>query len=277
MVLKSPKYRNIVAPLANVELGVAAKLAFICQGHAAQPASEDRPERSEDGPQLACGAKRRLERVRKVLTARRPPGCPLGRDARSNRRALAYAGAMNAQQAGSWLIHDEQDLGSFGRGNLKRVSVDLPDGVTFDQYVIVLPEAVVVAAVNSEGAVLMLRRHRFILERWVWELPGGYVEEGEDLAAAAARELKEETGWRPGRVEHVVSFQPMVGSADAANHLFVAYDCESTGQEVDINEAGEVRWVGLEEASQMVRDGDLVGAASVIAVSELMARSATQR
>lgn len=184
---------------------------------------------------------------------------------------------MNARQAGSWLIHDEQDLGSFGKGNLKRVSIDLPDGVTFDQYVIELPEAVVVAAVNSEGAVLMLRRHRFILDRWVWELPGGYVEDGEDLELAAIRELSEETGWRPGRVEHVVTFQPMVGSADAANHLFVAYDCEATGEEVDINEAGEVRWVPLDEASQMIKDGTLVGAASVIAISELQARKATQR
>ena len=113
---------------------------------------------------------------------------------------------MNAQQVGSWRIHDEQDLGSFGRGKLKRVSVDLPDGVTFDQYVIELPQAVVVAAVNQDGAVLMLRRHRFILDRWVWELPGGYVDDGEDLAAAAARELEEETGWRPGRVEHMVTF-----------------------------------------------------------------------
>src|SRR4051812_42418201 len=184
---------------------------------------------------------------------------------------------MNGQQPGSWRIHDEQDLGSFGRGTLKRVSVDLPDGVSFDQYVIVLPEAVVVAAVNAEGAVLMLRRHRFILDRWVWELPGGYIEDGEDLDAAAVRELEEETGWRPGRVEHIVTFQPMVGSADSANHVFVAYDCEATGGEIDINEAGEVRWVDLQEASRMIQTGELVGAASVIAISELRARDATRR
>ena len=110
-------------------------------------------------------------------------------------------------------MHDEQDLGTFGRGTLKRVSVDLPDGMSVDQYVIVLPEAVVVAAVDAAGNVLMVRRHRFILDRWVWELPDGYVEEGEDWAVAAARELEEEAGWRPSRVEHLVTFQPMVGSA----------------------------------------------------------------
>ena len=184
---------------------------------------------------------------------------------------------MNAQQAGSWRIHDEQDLGSFGRGSLKRVSVDLPDGVSFDQYVIELPQAVVVAAVNEEGAVLMIRRHRFILDRWVWELPGGYVEEGEDLDAAAARELEEETGWRPARVEHMVTFQPMVGSADSANHVYAAYDCVATGAGVDVNEAGEVRWVSMDEASQLVKTGEAVGAASVVAISELAARRARQR
>ena len=182
-------------------------------------------------------------------------------------------GGMGVQRAGSWRVHDEQDLGSFGRGTLKRVSVDLPDGVSFDQYVIVLPESVTVAAVDAGGSVLMLRRHRFILDRWVWELPGGYVEDGEDLDAAAAREVEEETGWRPARMERLVTFQPMVGSADSANHVYAAYDSEPTGGATDINEATDIRWVSLEDAAEMVRSGEIVGAASVVAISELRART----
>jgi 8-oxo-dGTP pyrophosphatase MutT (NUDIX family) len=62
-----------------------------------------------------------------------------------------------------------------------------------------LPRAAVVVVLNDYGEVLMMWRHRFIIDRWVWELPGGYIDdEQEDPAITAAREVEEETGWRPG-------------------------------------------------------------------------------
>lgn len=172
--------------------------------------------------------------------------------------------------ATTWLVHDEQDLGSFGRGSLRRVSVDLPDGTSFDQYVIQLPRAVIVAAVSGSD-VLMVRRHRFVIDRTVWELPGGYVDEGEDAPTAAQRELLEETGWKAGRVEHLVSFQPMVGSADSENLVFAAYDLHQVTDKLDVNEAGEMRWIPIAKARQMVRAGEIVGAASVVALAQLAA------
>lgn len=49
---------------------------------------------------------------------------------------------------------------------------------------------------DQQDRVLMMWRHRFVIDRWVWELPGGYVDGSEDPVVTAAREVEEETGWR---------------------------------------------------------------------------------
>lgn len=172
---------------------------------------------------------------------------------------------------GQWTVRAEQDLGSLGRGQLKRVSVDLPDGSTFDQFVLSLPEAVVVAAVNDARELLMIRRFRFVVDRWLWELPGGYVEDGEEPAVAAKRELEEETGWTSDTVERLVTFEPMVGTASAPNLVYVARGCVLTGSSIDPNEASEVRWIPLDEAASLVVSGEIVGSASVVAIAQLRA------
>lgn len=166
-------------------------------------------------------------------------------------------------------MRDERDLGSAGRGVLKRVSVDLPDGSSFDQFVLELPAAVIVAAVNERSELLMIRRFRFVVDRWVWELPGGYVEAGEQAVTAARRELEEETGWTASSIEHVVSFEPMVGSASAPNLVFVARRCTELGGPLDVNEATEVRWISLPDAESLVESGEIVGSASVVAIAWL--------
>jgi len=140
--------------------------------------------------------------------------------------------------------------------------VELPDGVCFEQYVMRIPVAAMCLLVDDRNRVLMLRRHRFILDRWVWELPGGYIEDGEDPAECAAREGAEETGWRPGKVEHLVTFQPMAGMADAENHLYLGRGVEYVG-EPDVNEPGEVAWIELQDLPGMIVDGGVAGAASV--------------
>ncbi|MGH3498143.1 MAG: NUDIX domain-containing protein [Nocardioidaceae bacterium] len=49
---------------------------------------------------------------------------------------------------------------------------------------------------------------------WTWELPGGYVDSDENPAITVAREVEEETGWRPRRMTLLTRFQPLVGGAD---------------------------------------------------------------
>jgi 8-oxo-dGTP pyrophosphatase MutT (NUDIX family) len=120
------------------------------------------------------------------------------------------------------------------------------------------PEPPALLSPSEAGAVTW--RHRDS------ELPGGYVDHAEDVAAAAAREVEEETGWRPLTMEHLVSYQPAIGSLDHPQEIYLARGAELTETLPDINEAEAIRWVPLDEAAEMIARGEIVGAATVVGV-----------
>ncbi|MGH3805758.1 MAG: NUDIX hydrolase [Pseudonocardiaceae bacterium] len=94
-----------------------------------------------------------------------------------------------------WTIHGERLVDDTRRLRLSIVQVELPDGVHFEQYVVRMPEAAITVLLDdARERVLMIWRHRFVPDRWTWELPGGYVDADEDPAITAAREVEEETG-----------------------------------------------------------------------------------
>jgi 8-oxo-dGTP pyrophosphatase MutT (NUDIX family) len=177
---------------------------------------------------------------------------------------------VSAPEPGPWIIHSEKVLDDSRRAVLSVAHVELPDGVEFEQYVIRSPAAAM-ALLVVDDAVLLIRRHRWVIDRWVWELPGGYCEDGEDPADCAAREAVEETGWRPTALAPLISFQPWVATASAAQHLYISYGAELVDETpTDINEAAELRWWPLDEIPALIASGAVTGSASLIGLQAVL-------
>ncbi len=185
--------------------------------------------------------------------------------------------STEARRASEWTIHGERVIDDTRRAALSIADVELPDGVRFEQYVLRVPAAAIVVVLDPADRVLMMWRHRFILNRWVWELPGGYLDPDEDAAACAAREVEEETGWRPRTMEPLLSFQPMVGTIEQGNVVYLARGADHTEAAPDINEAERLRWIPLAEVQQRINDGEIVGAGSVAGLLAVLLAKATGR
>ncbi len=180
----------------------------------------------------------------------------------------------NGDERTLWKIHEERLVDDTRKLDLRIAHVELPDGVHFEQYVLRMPRASIVVPLDESGDnVLMLWRHRFIMNQWTWELPGGYVDPGEDPESSALRELEEETGWTSDKISPLGTFQPLAGSADFENHLFLAEGCQPTGAAPDINEAARLDWVPLSTIYQRIAAGEIMGAAAQIGLMHVLARS----
>ncbi|MEV8568771.1 NUDIX domain-containing protein [Streptomyces sp. NPDC051322] len=138
--------------------------------------------------------------------------------------------------------------------------VALPDGTHLDHFVIRLRPVAVATVVNEANEVLLLWRHRFITDSWGWELAAGVVEDGEAVEAAAAREMEEETGWRPGPLQHLLTVEPSNGLTDARHHLYWSDRGVYTGHPADDFESSRRAWVPLKLVPDMIARGEVPAA-----------------
>ena len=150
------------------------------------------------------------------------------------------------------------------------IDIETPGGERFEHHVVRLKTVAIAAVLDDQDRVLMLWRYRFATDEWGWELPGGIADAGEDAATAAAREVLEETGWQPGPLEHLFTFQPMPGMVDTPHALFVARSAEKVAEPTDSEEAGVVGWVPMGRVRELIARGEVLGSGSLVALLFLL-------
>jgi ADP-ribose pyrophosphatase len=162
----------------------------------------------------------------------------------------------------AWETLDAEVAYSCPGFDVRHEDVRLPDGTETDFDYLSEPPSVVVLPFTPDGDFVVIEEWRHAVRRVNRSLPvGGMEPEDEDRAAAAHRELREETGHEADRVEFLTSVEPANGLADTVLHFFVARGCTPTAeQELDHNESIRVETTTMDElrehvAGREVRDG----------------------
>jgi ADP-ribose pyrophosphatase len=124
----------------------------------------------------------------------------------------------------------------------------------------------------ADGRVALVSQYRHPARAELLEIPAGRIEPGEDPELCARREVEQETGFRPGRIERLSGFYSTPGFCEEILHVFLATDLTPTRQQLDHDEVVEVHFLQLEEAVRMVHQGEIVDSKTIIALL-LAARS----
>jgi 8-oxo-dGTP pyrophosphatase MutT (NUDIX family) len=175
-----------------------------------------------------------------------------------------------------WLIHGERDVYDNQWVKLQLWNVEPPGIKPFDHHVVKLHHVAITAVLDDQDRVLMMWRYRFVPQQFGWELPGGIVDAGEDAAETALREVVEETGWRPKSLEHIVTYQPMVGMVDSPHEIFVGHGAKRVGEPTDLEEAGHIEWIPLADVPGLMARGELMGSGTLVALLYILANRRVQ-
>ena len=157
--------------------------------------------------------------------------------------------------------------------NLDVETVTLPNGATVDLEIIRHQGAVAVVPLKDDGTVLLIRQYRHAAGGYIYEVPAGKLEPGEDPRHCAARELEEEIGYRASSLAHLLTFYTTPGFTDEVIHLFLATGLTPGNQNLDHDEVLEVVEMPLDEAMARIEDGTIRDGKTIVGLQAVYLRS----
>ena len=132
------------------------------------------------------------------------------------------------------------------------------DGAKHSFYVIECPDWANVIALTRDKKVVLIEQYRQGIEDITLEIPGGMIDDGEAMDAAARRELLEETGYEASEIIYLGKSCPNPAIQNNWMHHFLALDCEKTGETAfDEHESLLTKLVPLDEIQNLIKRGEI--------------------
>jgi ADP-ribose pyrophosphatase len=153
-------------------------------------------------------------------------------------------------------------------------NVTLPNGVTLEMEIIRHPGAAAIVPFIDDHTVILLKQYRHAVGGFIWEIPAGTLDPGEDARQCAKRELTEETGYAARHFERLAEITPLPAYSDERIHLFLATGLTQASQNLDEDELLSVHRFDLHQAIKMIADGEIQDAKTIAGLQLAAGRSA---
>ena len=144
--------------------------------------------------------------------------------------------------------------------------VTLPGGGQATREIVEHGESVVVVAVTDEDEVVLVRQYRHAVGQTLLEAPAGGLEKGESPEVAAAREMREDTGYEAEKLERLGGFWMAPGFCTEYMHVYLATGLTQGEATPEEDERIVVERVPLAKVRELIREGEIQDAKSVAAL-----------
>jgi len=136
--------------------------------------------------------------------------------------------------------------------SLRRDSLLLPSGKSYDREVVEHRGAVAAVPLLNDNAVVLVQQYRHAAGEVLLEIPAGTLNLDETPEDCMRRELVEEIGYHPGRLEKLLTLYLAPGYSSELIHIYLATDLIETGASPDEDEFIEVVKLDLSEVLKMI-------------------------
>lgn len=137
-------------------------------------------------------------------------------------------------------------------------------GQTYIREVVHHPGSAVILPEFDDGTIALVRQYRHPAVKYLLELPAGTLNDQERPEDGAARELEEELGVRAGKLEKLSEFFVSPGFCEEKMWLYLATDLTACEQKLEDDEFIEIVRVSVDRALQMITDGEIEDAKTII-------------
>lgn len=161
-----------------------------------------------------------------------------------------------------------------GRAVRLRVdTVQTADGRESTREIVEHDNCVAIVAVDGDDNILLVRQFRRAAGKELLEIPAGGIDAGEDAEAAVRREMREETGYLPRRLERLGGFYSAPGFCTEYLYLYLASDLVPSRLFAEDTAAIELVRVAKREIPGLVSSGEICDAKSIAGLCAYLNRT----